>query len=313
VVDADDAGVAHRDAGIGSLVDADCVRQEAMSSGRECLRVDGYAWNGATCNLVSCGCVGKDCAQIQTTAAECAAAHAHCDPASTCSRPWYKCKDMCPSALTLRGGGLRGMDCNRGSNCNFDLTLSPAIVLDAGDCVGLGGTLTVDDGNGETHALDFALTDATWEEVARISRSLSGLTFEPSCADCVATPAAWISVLNAQGDQVKIWYPEGEPPAGLRAADDLTHALFFQAGLCHGGRLDSCHLRNPANGVQPVQCGGDPVSAYHCVCERSGATLDAMSCDGQCGSCTDAAGACGAHCVDLCAGDGYRWQAYCTP
>ena len=62
----------------GSADSDACRKMDAQSSGRECLRLEGYSWNGVSCEEVNCGCVGADCASIYPTEAACEDAHQGC-------------------------------------------------------------------------------------------------------------------------------------------------------------------------------------------------------------------------------------------
>lgn len=55
-----------------------CAPQDARSSGFACATLDGYAWDGASCVAVLCGCVGSECDRIAPLEAECLADHAGC-------------------------------------------------------------------------------------------------------------------------------------------------------------------------------------------------------------------------------------------
>lgn len=55
-----------------------CVRMDANWDGTECLRELGYTWDGATCQLIQCGCDGDDCAALYATQRECEDAHEGC-------------------------------------------------------------------------------------------------------------------------------------------------------------------------------------------------------------------------------------------
>ena len=66
-----------------------CAPMDARSSGLLCAGVDGFTWNGVTCEPIVCGCAGTDCDRIYPTAVECLSARAACNPAapSLCDLP----------------------------------------------------------------------------------------------------------------------------------------------------------------------------------------------------------------------------------
>lgn len=51
---------------------------DAQSSGLLCFHIEGYTFDGKTCEQVNCGCVGTDCDALYETIGECRQAHADC-------------------------------------------------------------------------------------------------------------------------------------------------------------------------------------------------------------------------------------------
>jgi hypothetical protein len=142
----DGGGASSFDAGSAGGVGSDaslafiCPPQRARSDGTECLRSEGFAWNGAACKEILCGCTGEDCAAIYPSRAACEAAHAAmCHPPTACDESWYQCNDVCPARWVLMGGGWnQAADC---PVCRMELKLSPISVLDVGGCTSLNGQL----------------------------------------------------------------------------------------------------------------------------------------------------------------------------
>lgn len=56
----------------------ECTAMDAASSGDDCVRLEGYAFDGSDCAEVNCGCVGEDCDGLYDSRRECFAAYAHC-------------------------------------------------------------------------------------------------------------------------------------------------------------------------------------------------------------------------------------------
>ena len=55
-----------------------CAPLDARSSGDDCARRDGYAWDGGLCAPIDCGCIGSECDRIAATEEECLADHEGC-------------------------------------------------------------------------------------------------------------------------------------------------------------------------------------------------------------------------------------------
>jgi hypothetical protein len=292
---------------------AGCGALSAMSSGRECLRSDGFAWNGASCDAINCGCLGADCASVDPTAAACESAHAHCDPASTCASAWYACSDVCGPALALRGGGRSFGVC--ASDCYFDLTLTSQTARGESACRTLTGLVRGFDSTGTQlqRVWQITLSETAWREAARISRNLAGGRFDvrSGCPDCADGGAAWIALSDAKGTLRKATYPYRAPPQALRAADAFIQALIDEAIACAGPRLDRCDPSG-MDSVNAPRCGQAPVSATTCECPSDVFGLDAVACDGSCGGCLESGSTCGATCATPCNGGDPRWRVLCT-
>jgi hypothetical protein len=54
-----------------------CAPMSAASEGG-CVVPVGYAWDGASCQAITCGCAGSDCGRLYPDAASCQSAHALC-------------------------------------------------------------------------------------------------------------------------------------------------------------------------------------------------------------------------------------------
>lgn len=55
-----------------------CPAMDALSSADACWSYDGAAWNGSSCQVISCGCVGSDCDKLYETVEQCENARAAC-------------------------------------------------------------------------------------------------------------------------------------------------------------------------------------------------------------------------------------------
>jgi hypothetical protein len=74
-----------------------CPAMRAESSGDGCLRYDGAAWNGSSCEIVNCGCVGADCDAMYETLEQCQNERAACtDAVPTCAEIGFPLVDLDP-------------------------------------------------------------------------------------------------------------------------------------------------------------------------------------------------------------------------
>jgi hypothetical protein len=66
----------------------ECVAMDARSSGDNCVRLEGYAWDGTGCVEVNCGCLGSECEALYETRETCIEHYsAWCCPAIADSCP----------------------------------------------------------------------------------------------------------------------------------------------------------------------------------------------------------------------------------
>jgi hypothetical protein len=64
-----------------------CRRMDARSNGDGCLSIEGFAWNGLSCEAVVCGCAGADCGGLFEDETACEDAHGSCAPLTMCTGP----------------------------------------------------------------------------------------------------------------------------------------------------------------------------------------------------------------------------------
>jgi hypothetical protein len=62
-----------------------CQVEDAVWDGSKCAGVFGYAWNGKSCELIECGCVGINCGGIAKDLATCEQVHKTCKPYDPCA------------------------------------------------------------------------------------------------------------------------------------------------------------------------------------------------------------------------------------
>jgi hypothetical protein len=299
-----------------------CAPQRARSSGDECLRVEGYAWDGSRCDEIVCGCEGDDCGSLYPTAQACTAAFQACSsPSTVCSGlPWYQCADHCPSDWSLAGGGRSFGEC--AGDCSFDLTLTQPSAPAGGSCPGtLTGHLQVKNTTGKPDRyVEFALTPDAFEEAMQLSRATASLALEPvmGCPDCADGGRATIK-RSLAGSSEEFAYEFGTyrlPPV-LRGVHRFVQQLIDQANVCRGGLLASCVTTTAPFGnniIEPI-CGLASPATTPCICTvpfDQLSTLTGTQCDGTCASCSVPDSTCGAKCVQPCASGERKWQVYCT-
>ncbi|HEX6242398.1 MAG TPA: hypothetical protein VFZ61_15910 [Polyangiales bacterium] len=295
-----------------------CPPQRAESSGDSCVQIDGYAWNGAACEPIVCGCVGEDCASVAATRSDCEAKFASCQPSTMCSGlPWYACADNCPAHWVLHGGGRSFGECS--GDCSFQLVFDPVIVLDAGSCLRMTANLTIwNTDDAAQRVVNIELTDAAWEEAARLSFALEATDLVP-IPPCTGPPCivdrgqAWFERLS-NGTPERFSYEFGAAPEGLRPLDAFIQRLIDQARTCRGDLLARCGSDGPQAG--PFCGSGRPVGAIAgCSCFPSVEQLkswNGTACGNGCGSCA-ASSTCSATCIQPCAwGDTPVWETSCT-
>ena len=74
-----------------------CPAMNAQSSADACFSYGGAIWNGSSCRLITCGCVGEDCDQRYATVEQCENQRAACtDTVPTCSEFGFPLRDLDP-------------------------------------------------------------------------------------------------------------------------------------------------------------------------------------------------------------------------
>jgi hypothetical protein len=122
-----------------------CGAMDARSSGDDCVRLEGYAWDGAECTSVNCGCTGTDCADLFATRSACldvyGACHTggllpFCEQDGDCQSDERCLSGTCAEACTSSG------DCDADSRCYFEETatcllavVDPASPGEGGECL----------------------------------------------------------------------------------------------------------------------------------------------------------------------------------
>jgi hypothetical protein len=97
--------------------------------------------------------------------------------------------------------------------------------------------LTIRSTDGSQRVINMVLTDAAWQQAARLSLALEGAGFVFSyCTDCPApTGLAWLDYA-AQGYR----YDYQRPPPGMQAFDRFIRQLIEQGRECQGALLQRC-------------------------------------------------------------------------
>jgi hypothetical protein len=295
-----------------------CPPQRATSAGSDCPRSEGFAWNGAACKEILCGCAGADCAAIYASRGACEAAHAAmCHPPTSCGQPWYLCSEICPKHLVLQGGGRSFGACE--GACQFDLEFGPSIVLDVGGCTDLMGQLRAWHSDGSQRVTNFSLTAGAWEEATQLSLAIEDAALEPSTG-CMGSEcplnAAWITRFSQRSANAEqFFYDPDKPPPLLRTAGQFVQDLIDQVLACTGPALESCSVFDPAADPETVVCGDFAIAPTTCDCpaafERL-ASLNGAPCSASCGTCLVPDSTCGAQCRQRCDAPGPTWSIYCT-
>jgi hypothetical protein len=154
------------------------------------------------------------------------------------------CPQICPKHLVLAGGTrvLLGAceDCN--FSIGFEFTPAPADL----ECVSADADLVVQSSDGSRHEARARLTQDAWDQLGAISLALERKTIETpaKCADCPGKASVRFHPADAMQGVVSAEheYPIGEPPAALRAADELIQGLIDQLASCRGPSIRDCEM-----------------------------------------------------------------------